>query len=75
MTQENMEIMKWKTLQLHPMNPPQLTPLTTTPPMFNQQQDQSSPQWMKITKTLVTMKKQKSPGQQMMTAAAKDTGM
>jgi hypothetical protein len=56
------------------MNPPQLTPLTTTPLLFNQQQNQSSPQWMKIMKMLAKMKKQKSPGQQMTTTAAKDTG-
>jgi hypothetical protein len=56
------------------MNPPQLTPLTTTPLLFNQQQNPLSLQWMKIAKMLTTMKKQKSPGQQTMTMAAKDTG-
>jgi hypothetical protein len=69
-----METMKQKTLQLHPMNPLQLTPLITKPPLFNQQQNQSSPQWMKIMKMLMKMKKQKFPGQQMMTIAVKDTG-
>jgi hypothetical protein len=73
MMQENVEAAKWKTLQLHPMNPPQLTPLITTPLLSNQQQNPSSPEWMKIVKMLAKMKK--SPGQQTMTAAAKDTGM
>jgi hypothetical protein len=74
MTQENMETMKWKTLQLHHMNPPQLTPLTTTPLLFNQQQNPSSLQWMKIVKMLATMKKQKPLEQQTMTTAVKDIG-
>jgi hypothetical protein len=74
MMQENMEIMKWKTLQLHPMNPPQLTPLITTPPLSNWQQNPSSPEWMKITKMLAKMKKQEPSGQQTMTTAAKDIG-
>jgi hypothetical protein len=74
MTQENVETAKWKTLQLHPMNPPQLTPLITTPLLFNQQQNLSSLQWMKIAKMLAKIKK--SPGQQMTTTtAAKDISM
>jgi hypothetical protein len=73
MTQENVEIAKWKTLQLHPMNPPQPTPLITTPPPSNQQQQNpSSPEWMKIAKMLAKMKK--SPGQQTTTTTAKDIG-
>jgi hypothetical protein len=71
MTQENLEAAKRKTLQLHPMNPPQLTPLITTPLPSNQQQNPSSPEWMKIVKMLTKMKK--SLGQQMMTTV-KDTG-
>jgi hypothetical protein len=72
MTQENIETAKWKTLQLHPMNHPQPTPPITTPPPSKQQQNPSSPEWMKITKMLVKMKK--SPGQQTMMTIAKDTG-
>jgi hypothetical protein len=73
MTQENMEAAKRKTLQLHPTNPPQLTPPITSPLPSNQQQNPSSPEWMKIVKTLAKMKK--SLGQQMTTIAAKDTGV
>jgi hypothetical protein len=72
MPHENVEAVKQKTLQLHPMNPPQPTPLTITPLPSNQQQNPSSSEWMKIVKMLAKMKK--SPGQQTMTAAAKDTG-
>jgi hypothetical protein len=72
MTQENVEAAKQKTLQLHPMNPPQPTPLITTPPLSNQQQNPSSLEWMKIVKMLAKMKK--SPGQQTMMTTAKDTG-
>jgi hypothetical protein len=69
-----METIKQKTLQLHPMNPPQLTPLTTTPLLSNQQQNQSSLQWMKIVKMLTKMKKQEPLGQQTTTTAVKGTG-
>jgi hypothetical protein len=43
-------------------HPPQLTPLNTIPLLSNQPQNQSSLQWMKITKMLTTMKKKKSLG-------------